>query len=174
MIIFACNNSILLELNSRDHSASSTFLHTRRLFQGPGLPQSNAVDPHPTPGEPPFPQGYFPARRGITSFFFRFPLPLSSPSSISFASGLAKLRYEVRASVGVAHRGEKRVVTDVAETDVVQCEDMNGIAAEHVVVGENGKMYVQGRIPGGRIVSGQQAYLELHVKNHSLKKVCFY
>ena len=166
-----CVNLSLEELNSRDHSASSTFLHARRLFQGPGLPPSNAVEPHPIPGEPPFPQGYFPARRGITSFFFRFPLPLSSPSSISFASGLAKLRYEVRASVGVSHRGEKRVVTDVVEADVVQCEDMDGISAEHVVIGENGKMYVQGRIAGGRVISGQQAGLELHVRNHSSKKV---
>ncbi|KIJ50950.1 hypothetical protein M422DRAFT_158742, partial [Sphaerobolus stellatus SS14] len=31
------------ELNSRDHSATSTFLHSRRLFQGHGLPPSNAV-----------------------------------------------------------------------------------------------------------------------------------
>lgn len=140
------------------------------MFQGPGLPPSNAVEPHPIPGES-FPQGHFPARRGITTFFFRFHLPLSSPSTISFASGLAKIRYEVRASVGVAHRGEKRVVTNVTEADVVQCEDMDGITAEHVVVGENGKMYVQGQIAGGRIISGQQACLELRVRNHSPRKV---
>ena len=160
-----------VELNSRDHSASSTFLHTRRLFQGPGLPPSNAVDAHPSPGQPPLPQGYFPARRGITTFFFRFPIPLSSPSSVSFASGLAKVRYEVRASVGVAHKSEKRVVTDNAEADIVQSEDMDGAVAEHIVVGENGKLYVQGRVVGGRIVSGRQACVELRVKNQSSKKV---
>ncbi|KAF8800445.1 hypothetical protein BYT27DRAFT_7199998, partial [Phlegmacium glaucopus] len=31
------------ELSSRDHSATSTFLHSRRLFQGPGLPPSNTI-----------------------------------------------------------------------------------------------------------------------------------
>jgi hypothetical protein len=63
------------------------------------------------------------------------------------------------------------VVTDIVETDVVQCEDMDGVAAEHVVVGESGKLYVHGRIIGGRIVSGQKACVELRVKNHSSKKV---
>lgn len=37
---------VSVELTSRDHSATSTFLHTRRVFQGPGLPPSNAVQPH--------------------------------------------------------------------------------------------------------------------------------
>ncbi|KAF8800828.1 hypothetical protein BYT27DRAFT_7199290, partial [Phlegmacium glaucopus] len=34
------------ELSSRDHSATSTFLHSRRLFQGSGQPPSNAVQAH--------------------------------------------------------------------------------------------------------------------------------
>ncbi|KAF8526274.1 hypothetical protein BU17DRAFT_40645 [Hysterangium stoloniferum] len=158
------------ELNSRDHSATSTYIHTRRLFQGPDLPPSNAVHAHPTPGDPSLPPSYFPARRGITTFFFRFPVPLSSPSSISFASGLAKIRYEIRASVGVVYRGEKRLVTSSVDADVVQCEDMEGTVEEHIVVGDNGKMYMRGKILGGRLVTGEQSCLEFQVKNHTPKK----
>ena len=34
------------ELTSRDHNATSVFLHSRRVYQGPGVPPSNAVLPH--------------------------------------------------------------------------------------------------------------------------------
>ncbi|KAH9983300.1 hypothetical protein BJV77DRAFT_954521 [Russula vinacea] len=83
------------ELTSRDHSATSTFLHTRRLFQGPGLPPSNAVLPHPVAGEPPLLAHHHRARRGLTTFLFRLPLPHTSPPSIDFGNGLARIRYEV-------------------------------------------------------------------------------
>lgn len=42
---------------------------------------------------------------------------------------------------------------------------------EHVVVGEGGKVYVRGRLLGERLVTGEQACLELQVKNHTSKKV---
>ncbi|KAI0077291.1 hypothetical protein K474DRAFT_1661914 [Panus rudis PR-1116 ss-1] len=164
------------ELTSRDHSATQTFLHSTRLFQGPGLPPSNAVHPYPRPGDPALPPNYFPARKGTTTFLFQFPLPPSSPSSINFGSGLATLKYEVRASVGVSWKGERRVVTDKKEVDIVESlyEDEGGLRIsgdpEGVVVGENGKMWVQGRVVGGFIVAGQPACVELHVKNHSTKK----
>ncbi|EIM90720.1 uncharacterized protein STEHIDRAFT_165243 [Stereum hirsutum FP-91666 SS1] len=130
------------ELTSRDHSATSHFLHSRRLFQGPGLPPSNAVLPHPlplpalpssppnasTPYDPaltgeepaPLPAHYFPSRRGSTTYLFKFPLPPSSPSSIEFGKGLARVRYEVRATVGVVWKEERRLVVVRREVDVVE------------------------------------------------------
>ncbi|KAH9010724.1 hypothetical protein EDB85DRAFT_2048335, partial [Lactarius pseudohatsudake] len=36
-----------LELTSPDHSATWTFLHTRRLYQGPGLPLTRELPPRP-------------------------------------------------------------------------------------------------------------------------------
>lgn len=164
------------ELTSRDHSATSTFLHSRRLFQGPGLPPSNSVHPFPQPGDPPLPPNYYGARRGTTTFLFRFPLPPSSPSSINFGSSLANVRYEVRASVGVSWKGEKRLVTDKKEVDVVESfqEEFARTEPEGVVVGENGKFWVQGRVVGGVLIAGQPACVELHVKNHSSKKVCLH
>ncbi|OSC98490.1 hypothetical protein PYCCODRAFT_1375122 [Trametes coccinea BRFM310] len=160
------------ELTSRDHSATSTFLQSRRLFQGPGLPPSNSVHPYPSPGDPPLPANYYHARRGITTFLFQFPLPESSPSSIDFGSGLARLRYEVRASVGVAWKGEKKLVTDKKAVDVVERlePDFNRIDPEGVIVGENGKIWMQGKVLGGFMVAGQPSCIELMVKNHSTKK----
>ncbi|KAF5341588.1 hypothetical protein D9758_014091 [Tetrapyrgos nigripes] len=165
------------ELHSRDHSATSNFIHLRRFFQGPGLPPSNAVQAHPQPGDPPLPPQYYQARRGHSTFLFRLPLPHTSPSSISFGSDLATVRYEVRASVGVSWKGERRVVTEKKEVEVVEAFDerlmaltVPGREPEAVTVGENGKIWMQGRIIGGLIVAGETACVELQVKNHSNKK----
>ncbi len=131
------------------------------------------MHPYPAPGDPPLPSHYYHARRGITTFLFQFPLPESSPSSIDFGSGLARLRYEVRASVGVFWKGERKLVTDQKPIDVVERleDDFNRVDPEGVVVGENGKIWMQGRVLGGFLVAGQPACIELQVKNHSSKKV---
>ena len=174
------------ELTSRDHAATSTFLHIHRLFQGPGLPPSNAVLPHPVAGEPPLPAHYHRARRGLTTFLFRLPLPPSSPPSIDFGNGLARIRYEVRASVGVSWKDQNRLVTDKFPVDVLQRYpggvDATGNeggsfdfdtwpAPEGLIVGEGGKIWVQGRVLGGMLVAGESACVELQVKNHSAKRV---
>ncbi|CAE6379921.1 unnamed protein product [Rhizoctonia solani] len=155
------------ELNSRDHAATSTFIHTRRIFQGPGLPPSNAVLPEDEKGR--FPPHHFPARRGITTFFFRFPLPLTSPASVDFGSGLAKIRYEIRASASVAWKGERRLVTDTQEVQVVESA-MQEVESAGTVVGESGKIWMQGKVLGGAVIAGQTCCIELHVKNHSPRK----
>ncbi|KAJ7503300.1 hypothetical protein B0H11DRAFT_2187766 [Mycena galericulata] len=159
------------ELTSRDHSATSTFLHSRRLFQGPGLPPSNAVLPYPAPGET-LPPHYHQAKRGQSTFLFRFPLPSSSPSSINFGGNLARIRYELRASVGACWKGEKSLVTHRTDVEVVECfdEDPTRPEPEGVVVGENGKIWAQGKVVGGVAVAGESACVELQVKNHSTKK----
>ncbi|KZP22607.1 hypothetical protein FIBSPDRAFT_919309 [Athelia psychrophila] len=176
------------ELTSRDHSASSTFLHRRRLFQGPGLPPSNAVLPIPpssvsSPSSlPALPIHYHVARRGQTTFFFRIPLPRRAPASIAFGGGLAVVRYEIRATVGVWWKGERRLVVDRKPVEVVESysvEDQEegeaaGWTGEKVVVGEGGKVWVQGKIVGGAgggvVVAGESACVELQVKNHGNKK----
>ncbi|KAJ1307612.1 hypothetical protein OPQ81_001707 [Rhizoctonia solani] len=155
------------ELNSRDHAATSTFIHTRRVFQGPGLPPSNAVLPEDEKGR--FPPHHFPARRGITTFFFRFPLPLTSPASVDFGSGLAKIRYEIRASASAAWKGEIRLVTDSQEVQVVESA-MQEVESAGTVVGESGKIWMQGKVLGGAVIAGQTCCIELHVKNHSSRK----
>ncbi|KAF9650174.1 hypothetical protein BDM02DRAFT_3154949 [Thelephora ganbajun] len=160
------------ELTSRDHSATSTFCHTRRLFQGPGLPPSNSVHAHPPTGAPPLSTNYYYARKGMTTFLFRFPLPPSCPSSISFGSGLATIRYEVRATVGVSYKGENKLVFDKKEVDVVEAfeTDFSRVDPEAVVVGESGKIWLQAKLLGGVVIAGQPACVELTVKNHSSKK----
>lgn len=158
------------EITSRDHSCTSTFVHSRRLFQGPGLPPSNAIQSgfEPPPGEPALPAHHYPARRGLTTFFFRFPLPPSSPASITF--GPAQIRYEIRASVGVAWRGDKRLVTDQQEVNVV--EHCDGWAPSKRLQGfgtaEGGNIWAQAFVTNGPIIAGEVACVELQLKNHSL------
>jgi len=137
------------------------------------LPPSNAVLAHPIPGSPQLPQQYFQARKGSTTFFFNFPIPLSSPNTINFGNGLAKVRYEVRATVGVFWKGEKSYVRDSREVDIAECLVESRLQREPTtVVAEAGKMWVQGQILGGLAVAGRSAGVELKVKNHSTKKVC--
>lgn len=83
------------------------------------------------------------------------------------------MRYELKASVGVVWKEEKRVVTDLKEVDVVENfkEDEARVEPEGVVVAENGKIWVHGRVVGGVVVAGESGCVELEVKNHSSKKV---
>ena len=166
-------DGFLPELTSRDHSATSTFYHARRLFQGPGLPPSNSVHAHPPAGAPPLSPNYYYARKGMTTFLFRFPLPPSCPSSINFGSGLATIRYEVRVTVGVAYKGENKLVFDKKEVDIVEAfePDFSRVDPEAMMVGESGKIWLQAKLLGGVVVANQPACVELTVKNHSLKKV---
>lgn len=119
------------------------------------------------------PHHYYYARRGTTTFLFRLPLPISSPSSIDFGSGLAQVRYEVRATVQVIWKGQKQVVTDKNRVGIVEGYDRGPerVRSEGIVVGENGRIWVQGKLSGGVIIPGQSACVELTVKNHSAKKV---
>ncbi|KAG5718451.1 hypothetical protein E4T56_gene4118, partial [Termitomyces sp. T112] len=160
------------ELMSRDHSATSTFIHSRRLFQGPDLPPSNAVQAHPLSGDPSYPPHYHQARRGISTFLFRIPLPSSAPSSINFGSGLARVRYELRATAEAVWQGEKTLIVCKREIDVVESfeEDFSRLMPQGIVVGEFGKIWAQGSVVGGMIIAGESACLELQVKNHSNKK----
>lgn len=129
------------------------------------------------PGDPPLPPHYHQARRGHSTFLFRLPLPSTSPSSISFGSGLASVKYEVRASVGVCWKGERQLVTDKKDAEVVEAYDEERVGRDEpevTVVGENGKIWCQARVVGGILVAGESACIELQVKNHSAKKVSFY
>ena len=162
------------ELTSRDHSATSVFMSSKRLFQGPGLPPSNAVYAHPQPGAPPLPPQYHQARKGCTTFFFNFPLPLSCPNSITFGNGLARIFYEIRATVAVFWKGERTVVCHNKEVQVTECLIESRIPREpSTLVAEGGKMVVRAQVVGGIGVSGRSTCVELQVKNHSQKKVRF-
>jgi hypothetical protein len=162
----------LQELTSRDHSATSTFMSARRLFQGQGLPASNAVFAHPQAGAPPLPQHYFQARKGCTTFFFNFPIPQSSPNSINFGNGLARIVYEIRASVGVFWKGERTIVRCNREVQVTECLVESRVSREpSTMVAEGGKMVIQAQVIGGIGVTGRSTCVELQVKNHSTKKV---
>ncbi|KAG9054821.1 hypothetical protein FS842_004040 [Serendipita sp. 407] len=159
------------ELTSRDHSATSTFISSKRLFQGPNLPPSNAVFAHPQPGAPALPPHYHQARKGCTTFFFNFPIPQSSPNSINFGNGLAKVTYEIRGTVAVFWKGERTSVKSSKEVVVTECLVDSRVSREpSTLVAEGGKMVVQAQVVGGIGVTGKPACVELHVKNHSQKK----
>lgn len=65
-------------------------------------------------------------------------------------------------------------MTDKTTVDVVESyeeDDFTRIDPEGVIVGENGKIWIQGKVIGGLVVAGETACVELQVKNHSTKKV---
>ncbi|KAI0091276.1 hypothetical protein BDY19DRAFT_904724 [Irpex rosettiformis] len=165
-------NTVNLELLSRDHSAAQTFLHSQRLFQGPGLPPSNAVKPVTAPGDTILPKDFYPGRRGITTFLFRVPIPATSPPSINFGNGVARIRYEVRATVGVIWKGEKQLVLGKSEINVIERYDPRSpLTRPNVVaISENGRIWMKGEIVGDGVFAGESACVALTVKNHSPKK----
>lgn len=147
-------------------------MSAKRLFQGPGLPPSNAVYAHPQPGAPSLPPQYHQARKGCTTFFFNFPLPLSSPNSVNFGNGLAKIFYEIRAVVAVFWKGERTIVRYNKEVVVTECLIESRIPREpSTLVAEGGKIVVQAQVVGGIGVAGRSTCVELQVKNHSQNKV---
>lgn len=86
----------------------------------------------------------------------------------------------MRASVGVWWKGERKMVLERREVEVVEeyqeeplCdgEGGDGEDKEVVVVGEGGKIWMQGKVLGAVLVAGESACVELQVKNHSPKKV---
>ncbi|KAF8800481.1 hypothetical protein BYT27DRAFT_7262880 [Phlegmacium glaucopus] len=114
------------ELSSRDHSATSTFLHSRRLFQ-PALKRhdENRLFYSVYPSQP----------------------HLLLPSLL-----------------------DPKLVVDNKTVDVVEAYPYDKSPPEAIVVGDNGKLWMQGRMIGGPVVAGRTAYWELQVKNHSNKK----
>lgn len=85
------------------------------------------------------------------------------------------MKYEVKATAQVYWKGEKRLVTDRKDLEIAESyeEDFSRAEPEGTVVGENGKIWIQGKIVGGVVVAGESACVELQVKNHSTKKVRF-
>ncbi|KAG8909340.1 hypothetical protein FRC01_007000 [Tulasnella sp. 417] len=116
------------------------------------------------------PRPYHPARKGQTSFFYQFPLPEHAPSSVDFGHGLAKVRYEVTANVEVFWKGEKRVVTIQRPVKIMECLPLLRNPVPNVILGEGGKIHVQGRMVNLFTILGHSACLELFVQNHSNKK----
>lgn len=57
--------------------------------------------------------------------------------------------------------------------DVVEAfyDDPSRPEPEGVIVGENGKIWMEAKVLGGILIAGQPACVELTVKNHSAKKV---
>lgn len=73
--------------------------------------------------------------------------------------------------MGISWRNELQLVMDRKEIDIVEGPGEPSSRVERVIVGENGKLWVQGRILNTYVVAGQSACVELFVKNHSSKKV---
>jgi hypothetical protein len=90
-------------------------LYSRLLFQGPGLPPSNAV----AAGSSPSQGGYYPALRGRTRFDFSFDLPKDLPSTCSFGAN-AVVRYELRAFASSIFEGDVDLKSEKKEVLVVE------------------------------------------------------
>ena len=99
-------------------------------------------------------------------------MPQSSPNSINFGNGLARIFYEIRCTVAVFWKGERTIVRCNKEVIVTECLLESRLPREpSTLVAEGGKMVVQAQVVGGMGVTGRPTCIELQVKNHSLKKV---
>ncbi|KAF8800446.1 hypothetical protein BYT27DRAFT_7216951 [Phlegmacium glaucopus] len=59
-----------------------------------------------------------------------------------------------------------KLAVDNKTVDVVEAYPYEKSPPEAIVVGDNGKLWMQGRMSGGPVVAEGTAYLELQVKNH--------
>ena len=104
-----------IELRNRDHTSTKRILYSRLLFQGSGLPPSNAVDPTSSPSQ----GGFYPALRGRTRFAFKFDLPKNLPSTANFgANGV--VRYELRAFASSLFEGDVDLKSEKKDVLVVE------------------------------------------------------
>ncbi|GAA5977745.1 hypothetical protein JCM5350_006165 [Sporobolomyces pararoseus] len=103
------------ELRNRDHTATKRIFYSRLLFQGPGLPPSNAV----VAGSSASQGGYYPALRGRTRFDFSFDLPKDLPSTCAFGAN-AVVRYELRAFASSIFEGDVDLKSEKKEVLVVE------------------------------------------------------
>ncbi|GAA5962880.1 hypothetical protein JCM3765_005902 [Sporobolomyces pararoseus] len=103
------------ELRNRDHTATKRIFYSRLLFQGPGLPPSNAV----VAGSSASQGGYFPALRGRTRFDFSFDLPKDLPSTCAFGAN-AVVRYELRAFASSIFEGDVDLKSEKKDVLVVE------------------------------------------------------
>lgn len=102
------------ELQSLDHAASVPFLHADVAFQSPKLPPSNAVI-----ATSPSLNGYYPGRKGVTRFPFKFLLPANAPSSCSF-QGNAAVTYTLLGTVSIQYQGERSILFARLDFPVVE------------------------------------------------------
>ncbi len=159
------------------------FLFNRTLFQGEGLPPSNAVLPT-APGA----GGYYSARKGRTTFPFSFALPRSAPSSVSFA-GHAALRYTLKATAQVSWEGARSLVAARTDALVVErwtddgadgdndedlarySEPREGVADTRLFMGGAGQVWLEAGVPRALYAAGQRIEVRCGVKNNTKRHV---
>ena len=80
------------------------------------------------------------------------------------------MKYEVRASAGISWRNERQRIMERQEVKVAEIPKGTSDSI-HTVVGENGKIWVQGRVINPFVVAGRDVCIELLAKNHSNLRV---
>ncbi|KAM6499961.1 hypothetical protein JOM56_005469 [Amanita muscaria] len=132
----------------RDHSATSTFFHAKRLFQGQDLPPSNAARAHSEPGDPPLPSRQYHARRGSSTSLFWIPLP--GTSLLRQLWWWAYLReFGLRSSTRRQCFSEKQQGVRYCAQILAEYVRRNDVPS--ITVGEDGK------VEGGIITAGKSA-----------------
>ncbi|KZP00622.1 hypothetical protein CALVIDRAFT_552839 [Calocera viscosa TUFC12733] len=95
-------------------------LYRKRVFQGPSLPPSSAVDSRDPMHEDGLPDHFYPAKKGETRFPFTIDLPSWLPSSIDFQHGTAEVSYELRAMAGLYWRSERKYLVHSRAVEIVE------------------------------------------------------
>ncbi|KAN0065786.1 hypothetical protein ACQY0O_000916 [Thecaphora frezii] len=162
------------ELSSRDHAATQLFLYNRTLFQGEHLPPSNAVLPAAAHN------GYRTARKGRTTFPFRFRLPSTAPSCVTF-SGNAALRYQLKATAQTWWNDERTIVTYRREAFVVEKwsdeldekyrRPVEAIGDTRLFMGGHGAVWLEAGVIEQLFWGGGQVLIRCGIKNNTKRQV---
>lgn len=166
--------SRLAELTSKDHSATHAILNNRIVFQDVHLPPSNAV--LPSAGT----NGYWPARKGRTTFPFSCTLPADAPSSITFARNGA-VQYVIKASVEVWYEHSKSSVVTQCEADVVElwpdasdpvwrCP-VEAVGETRLFMGGQGTVWLEAALDSQLFPAGSSVPVRIGVKNASKRDI---
>ncbi|CAG8467224.1 13369_t:CDS:2 [Acaulospora colombiana] len=168
----SCELTAYEELNTRECTASQSFLSSRLVFQSSTLPPSNAVHGPPD-------NGYWTAKKGKTTFPFSFKIPIDAPSSMEYGSS-AYLRYVVTGVVRFSTNNKEDMMFKSKEAFVVEAWDgynplykqpVEAVNMKQLWMGGSGAVMLESTLAETLFQSGGNISVKVRVKNDTKRRV---
>ncbi|CAG8441178.1 13238_t:CDS:2 [Acaulospora morrowiae] len=168
----SCELTAYEELNTREYTASQSFLSSRLVFQSATLPPSNAVHGPPD-------NGYWTAKKGKTTFPFSFKIPVDAPSSVEYGNG-ACLRYIVTGVIQFLNNNKQDSMFKAKEAFVVEAWDaynplykqpIDAVNMKQLWMGGSGAITLESTLVETLFQSGGNVSIKVRVKNDTKRRV---
>ncbi|RHZ80562.1 hypothetical protein Glove_134g84 [Diversispora epigaea] len=168
----SCELTAYEELNTREYTASQSFLSSRLVFQSSNLPPSNAVHGPPL-------NGYWTAKKGKTTFPFAFKIPIDAPSSMEYGSN-ASLRYIVTGVIQFMNNGKQDTIFKSKGAFVVEAWDrdnsiyrqpIDAVNMKQLWMGGSGAVLLEATLIETLFQSGGNVSIKVRVKNDTKRRV---